>query len=72
MSKTLKYVGLRLYGYCDGYFDNESYDNDKFIEACGNDWVIAHGIDDNHVYFAKFENSQELIKKVKEWSQENE
>ena len=34
-----KWIGKKLYGYCDGAF-GESY-NDKIIEAVGKDWVVA-------------------------------
>ena len=33
-------VGDKLYGFCEGYFGRDSY-NDKRVEAVGADWVVA-------------------------------
>lgn len=33
-------VGDVLYGFCNGYFGRDSYD-DKRVEAIGADWVVA-------------------------------
>ena len=33
-------VGLKLHGYCDGYFGRNSY-SDKRVEAFGADWIVA-------------------------------
>ncbi len=33
-------IGTVLYGFCNGFFGRDSYD-DKRIEAIGADWVVA-------------------------------
>lgn len=33
-------VGDVLYGYCEGYFGRDSYD-EKTVEAVGHDWMIV-------------------------------
>lgn len=36
-------VGDVLYGFCEGYFGRDSY-NDKRVEGIGTDWVVARDI----------------------------
>lgn len=43
-------VGTKLYGYCRGSFDRDSY-QDKRVEAIGADWCVAREIDSGRVVF---------------------
>lgn len=49
------YVGMVLYGYCDGYFGRDSYKN-KRVEAFGVDWIVARD-DSGGLCFADFKES---------------
>jgi hypothetical protein len=40
---TLLPVGTKLYGYCNGFFGRNSY-NEKRVEAVGTDWVVARDL----------------------------
>lgn len=33
-------IGEKLYGFCNGYFGRDSYE-DKIVEAFGKDWVVC-------------------------------
>lgn len=71
MNKNLivSLVGLKLYGYCDGFFG--TYPQDRILEDYGMDWIVARGIEDSKPYFVGFENSEELLEKVERWSKYN-
>lgn len=63
-----KFVGIRLYGYCGGYFGRDSY-TDKIIIASGENWLVAkNGY--NEVEFASFDNKREMEESIEEWSKE--
>ncbi len=59
------YVGMELYGRCNGYF-GDSYP-DKRIEAFGLDWIIAREYDGS-VVVALFDSVDEMERMVSEWS----
>ena len=62
-------VGSILYGFCNGFFGRDSYD-DKRIEAMGCDWIVARALTENaKPSFATFEKSEDLLRHVIEWSQ---
>lgn len=58
------YIGMLLYGYCDGYFGRDSYGN-KRIEAIGHDWIVVreNGIPN----FASFKNNGEMTACLANW-----
>lgn len=63
------YVGRKLYGYCNGYFGRDSYE-DKRIVYAGLNYIIVEHEDDNNTpglaYF--YEESREQVEKLlKEW-----
>ncbi len=60
------YIGMVLYGYCQGYFGRDSYDN-KRIEAIGHDWVVVRE-DDGFPSFASFKTNAEMVDCLKDWS----
>jgi hypothetical protein len=59
-------VGKLIYGFCDGFFGRESYDN-KRIEAEGPDWIVSRELREDAVpEFCAFRqgwDKQELIDK---------
>jgi hypothetical protein len=52
-----KFVGIQIYGFCNGYFGRDSY-NDKVIIASGEDWIVGKSRCDG-VEFAKFDDPKE-------------
>jgi hypothetical protein len=60
-------VGDILYGYCNGFFGRDSYD-DKIIMALGEDWVVARELNSRRPVFATFAdwdslNMQDMLAK---------
>jgi len=66
-----KFIGVTIYGFCNGYFGRDSYEN-KRIEAVGSDWLIARGVDSGTVGAALFNSWEELEIQVNKWSSEEE
>lgn len=64
-----KFVGITIYGFCDGFFGRDSYEDKKII-ASGGDWVVAKGTDDITV-FATFNNADDMEVLIAEWSKED-
>jgi hypothetical protein len=60
-----KFVGIKLYGYCEGYF-GDSY-KDKIIIASGENWIVAK--DDREPWFAEID-AEEMESKIEEWNKE--
>lgn len=59
MTKGQLRVGAVLYGFCNGQFGRDSYE-DKRVEAIGADWVVARdtrGV----VWFAGVTNPDNLM-----------
>lgn len=61
-------VGTKLYGFCDKYFGRDSW-GDKRIEAIGVDWIVTRSCDSEIPDFAVFESQEEMIERVRDWSQ---
>lgn len=55
-------IGQRLYGYCDGLFGRDSF-NDKRVEAVGVDWVVAREIDSESVVLASGPNVHDELER---------
>lgn len=74
-------IGSKLYGFCEGYFGRDSY-NEKIIEAIGRDWVVVRervyvndckeSYDAPNLAFFKNYTHEEMMKKLEEWSKEFE
>lgn len=70
-----KWIGKKLYGYCDGAFGTKSYNN-KIIEAIGKDWVVAREEPFDEVviaqfYEGEFDTLEEAIESfLSKWSKE--
>jgi hypothetical protein len=65
-SCTCKYIGKKIYGFCNGFFGRSSY-SDKIIEAIGHDWVVARDPENHEVYFADFKDSNQRDSYLKDW-----
>lgn len=68
-------IGQVLYGYCNGYFGRDSYNN-KRVEAIGYDWIVVRELsltDDGKPDFCyiRQEDHQELIKSSEQWKKEH-
>lgn len=60
-----KFVGIKIFGYCNGYFGRDSYD-DKIIIASGEDWIVAKN-NRGQSEFASFDSTDEMWKLIDEW-----
>lgn len=63
-----KFVGIKIYGFCNGYFGRDSYD-DKIIIASGEDWIVAKS-EYGRNEFASFDDVKEMNEYIEEWSTE--
>lgn len=61
------YIGTVLYGYCNGFFGRDSYE-DKRIEAIGCDWVVTRGIESGSPDFCSFKDNTEMLSNIGLWS----
>lgn len=62
------YIGMMLYGYCNGYFGRDSYE-DKRIEAIGHDWVVVRDQETGTPNFASFKTNGEMTAYLANWCQ---
>jgi hypothetical protein len=60
-----KFVGIKIFGYCNGYFGRDSYD-DKIIIASGEDWIVAKS-EEGLNEFASFDNPTEMWEQIEKW-----
>jgi len=65
-----KFVGIKVYGYCDGFFGCYAYE-DKTIIASGENWVVAKD-DNDSVVFASFDTPSDMEASVEKWSVKEE
>lgn len=66
------FVGVKLNGYCEGYFDNGGgYVYGKTIEGFGKDWIVVRG-EDNQVYLAEFDSTKEMLECISKWRQDED
>jgi len=70
MNYNNKFVGIKIYGFCNGFFGRDSYD-DKIIIASGEDWIVAKS-DSGQNEFASFDSTEEMNQLIGEWSKEEE
>jgi len=62
-------VGTRLYGYCNGYFGRDSYDEKTIVaigEVGGQLWIVAN--ENNYAIFASGMNMED----VERWTEEED
>lgn len=71
MERKDKYVGIRLYGYCNGFFGLDSYE-DKIIVASGDGRIVGKTVRDygrkDNFEFATFGENDNMEKMIKFWS----
>ncbi len=60
--KDLFEIGEILYGYCNGYFGRDSYE-DKVVEAVGKDWVVCRD-ESGMIHFATFDGSKMILTRL--------
>jgi len=61
-----KFVGTTIYGFCNGYFGRDSYD-DKVIIASGENWIVGK-TQYGYVEFASFDDGEEMEELIASWS----
>jgi hypothetical protein len=61
-----RYVGVSIYGFCNGYFGRDSY-SDKIIIASGEDWIVAKNAE-GVAEFASFEDGEEMDELIINWN----
>ena len=63
------FVGTKIYGYCNGYFGRDDYD-DKIIILEGRRWIVCAylDIDNDWVTCVNFSSEEEKEERIKEWS----
>ena len=59
------FVGVKIYGFCEGYFGRDSYD-DKLIVANGEDWIVVQ-YDNGRKDFTSFDNTDEMCQCISKW-----
>ena len=59
-------VGRRIYGYCDGYFGRDDYE-DKIIILEGKTWIVCVYANSDVVTCVNFSSEKEKIECVKRW-----
>lgn len=65
-----KFVGIKLYGFCNGFFGRDSYSN-KIIIASGESWIVTKN-EDEEVEFAEFGVDDSIEELLKDWMVEDE
>ena len=60
------FVGTKIYGYCEGYFGRDDY-NDKVIILEGKKWIVCSYLDNDRVTCVNFDIEEEKI----EWSKKS-
>lgn len=63
-------VGRMIYGFCNGAFGRDSYDN-KRIEAEGWDWIVVRS-DDATPDFTAFIDNDDKQRSVDQWATHKE
>ncbi|MGP0689889.1 hypothetical protein ACW5UC_25440 [Priestia aryabhattai] len=62
-----KFVGIKIYGFCNGYFGRDSYD-DKIIIASGENWIVAKSEHEGDLpEFATFDDAEEMQEMIEKW-----
>ncbi|MEO2202306.1 hypothetical protein ABGV42_00965 [Paenibacillus pabuli] len=62
------FVGIRIYGFCNGFFGRDNYET-KDIIASGKDWIVAV-CEENIPRFASFHGYPDgkMAEYIEEWS----
>lgn len=54
------FVGTKIYGYCEGYFGRDDYD-DKIIILESRKWIVCSYLDNDRVTCINFDTEKEKI-----------
>lgn len=67
------FVGTKIYGYCNGYFGRDDYD-DKIIILEGRKWIVCSYLDTDNDYVTcvNFDTEEEKIECIKRWMEDKE
>lgn len=69
----MNFIGTKLYGYCNGYFGRDSYE-DKTIIAMGCNsgtiWIVCED-EDGDILFASFESKERFDTFIEENTQKD-
>lgn len=65
-----KFVGIRIFGFCNGYFGRDSY-SDKTIIATGQNWIVGINQEGKNE-FASFDDTDNMEELIKQWSTEDQ
>lgn len=63
-----QFVGIRIYGFCEGYFGSRSY-SDKTIIASGDNWIVGK-TDYGDIELATFGRCDNMIKLINKWQED--
>lgn len=67
------FVGTKIYGFCNGYFGRDDYD-DKIIILEGRKWIVCSYLDadNDYVTCVNFDTEEEKIECIKRWAEYKE
>jgi hypothetical protein len=69
-----KLAGIKIYGFCEGFFGRDDYDT-KTIIASGDNWIVCKAEGSKYPRFASFEEGwqyDQMEQLIQKWSQESE
>ena len=63
------FIGTKIYGYCNGYFGRNDYD-DKIIILEGRRWIVCAYLDSDNDWITcvNFDSEEEKEERIKQWS----
>lgn len=66
-------LGKKIYGFCNGYFGRDDY-NDKIIILEGEKWIVCAYLDRDidYVTCANFNSEEEKVRFVGWWNKDSE
>lgn len=70
MHEKDKFVGIQLFGFCNGFFGRDSYE-DKIIIASGDDWLVAKN-DNGISEFASFGSGDIMEELIADWKDDHQ
>lgn len=70
MNEKDEFLGIKIYGFCDGYFGRYSYE-DKTIVASGEKWIVVVN-EDGNFNFADFDDCESMRNIISKWTKEDD
>lgn len=64
-------IGRTIYGYCNGFFGRDDYD-EKIIILEGRNWIVCRYVDVERVTCANFNTTEEKQQYIDDWAKEPE